>query len=564
MCESRYSRHEDGLCQKYAVVVGDPSPTSTIKSEISLTDVLSDVSPSNKSSSKKSSKKKAAEEAKRKAEARKAELKRQQEEAEQQLKETIALKEKILKCAMSAANANNGVIGAGFRHSAVISKDGGLICFGTSGRSQCDVPHPSVTAYRPYESVACGHLHTCAATIKGQLIFFGETCFGQCSPPELAVDVGVTALCAGYGHTCILDTQGRLHCFGDNVYGQCAVPIELASTKVVSIAAGFRHSCAVTAQGVLLCFGDNSRGQCTVPPSLTNVRLVAAGDFHTCAITADGKLHCFGSNDHGQCNVPKHLEHFIAVAAGSNFTMAILFNGNVWCGGSSGHGQCDLPDHLLPEAPEIPEVSEVESDIFSDGAEEGEEELPEEDVPGDSVDVNPTEEPVELPETDTIASDMEKRMRSTFGSVAESQGTLDTTITSIISEAQESVADQEETAKGKIQVLHEKLAAAWEDAEALAAKYVDRFRGLTAGCFHSCLLQADGQFLFFGDDSANQCTMPEGLIPKVSIIDAADLPVGILAGAKPKLLLPPEPPEVPSDSGEAVAPPPQAPTFGRP
>eukprot|EP00435_Cladocopium_sp_Y103_P058679 s621_g20.t1 len=594
--------------------VGDPSPTST--------------------------------EAKRKAEARKAELKRQQsdlqlswaicqqEEAEQQLKETIALKElqldvangckwefqlafsivaldeeKILKCAMSAANANNRVIGAGFRHSAVISNDGGLICFGTSGRSQCDVPHPSVTAYRPYESVACGtlakiircsapilqltvptvacfeslsvfvvpwiilefdsahdlphpvvtlqgHLHTCAATIKGQLIFFGETCFGQCSPPELA-DVGVTALCAGYGHSCILDTQGRLHCFGDNVYGQCAVPIELASTKVVSIAAGFRHSCAVTAQGVLLCFGDNSRGQCTVPPSLTNVRLVAAGDFHTCAITADGKLHCFGSNDHGQCNVPKHLEHFIAVAAGSNFTMAILFNGNVWCGGSSGHGQCDLPDHLLPEAPEIPEVPEVESDIFSDGAEEGEEELPEaglkvkhqtprqsgakkcpctaalwcfqEDVPGDSIDVNPTEEPVELPETDTMASDMEKRMRSTFGSMAE---------------------NQEETAKGKIQVLHEKLAAAWEDAEALAAKYVDRFRGLSAGCFHNCLLQADGQLLFFGDDSANQCTMPEGLIPKVSIIDTADLPVGILAGAKPKLLLPPEPPA--SDSGEAV------------
>ena len=36
-----------------------------------------------------------------------------------------------------------------------------------------------------------------------------------------------------------------------------------------------------------------------------------------------------------------------------------------------------------------------------------------------------------------VSEDMEKRMRSTFGSVAESQGTLDTTITSIISEAQE-------------------------------------------------------------------------------------------------------------------------------
>ena len=49
---------------------------------------------------------------------------------------------------------------------------------------------------------------------------------------------------------------------------------------------------------------------------------------------------------------------------------------------------------------------------------------------------------------------------------------------------------------------------------------------------------------------------------EVSIIDAADLPVGILAGAKPQLLLPPEPPEA-SDSG-AVAPPPQAPNFGIP
>ena len=36
-----------------------------------------------------------------------------------------------------------------------------------------------------------------------------------------------------------------------------------------------------------------------------------------------------------------------------------------------------------------------------------------------------------------VSEDMEKRMRSTFGSVAESQGTLDTTISSIISEAQE-------------------------------------------------------------------------------------------------------------------------------
>jgi len=101
----------------------------------------------------------------------------------------------------------------------------------------------------------------------------------------------------------------------------------------------------------------------------------------------------------------------------------------------------------LPEVP-VPEV--VESELFSD-EEEAEEELLEadavEEIPGESVEVHPTEE-LEMPETDTdVASDMQKRMASTFGSIAESQVTVDTTITSIISEVQESVADPEETAK---------------------------------------------------------------------------------------------------------------------
>ena len=37
------------------------------------------------------------------------------------------------------------------------------------------------------------------------------------------------------------------------------------------------------------------------------------------------------------------------------------------------------------------------------------------------------------------------------------------------------------------------------EAEAFAAKYVDTFRGLSAGCFHSCLLQLDGQLLLLGE-----------------------------------------------------------------
>ena len=92
------------------------------------------------------------------------------------------------------------------KHCAAICAVSGLVCFGTSGRGQSDVPHASVTGYRPYEAVACGllalqdqrvsafnswghilcsmfelrrpgHLHTCAATVTGQLVYFGDNSF---------------------------------------------------------------------------------------------------------------------------------------------------------------------------------------------------------------------------------------------------------------------------------------------------------------------------------------------------------------------------------------------------
>ncbi|CAJ1427106.1 unnamed protein product, partial [Effrenium voratum] len=74
------------------------------------------------------------------------------------------------------------------------------------------------------------------------------------------------------------------------------------------------------------------------------------------------------------------------------------------------------------------------------------------------------------------------------------------------------------------------------EAYSLAQQFVDNIRGVACGSFHACLLQKDAQLFFFGDDSANQCRVPETLVPKVFTVDPAQLPLGILADRKPKLL----------------------------
>ncbi|CAJ1404638.1 unnamed protein product [Effrenium voratum] len=451
------------------------SPASTVRS---------------KSNSKKSTKRKAAEEAKRKAEELRAELQRQEEEATKQLEEASTLKEEVVAAAMRTVRSDT--LAAGFRHSCVVAEDGSLVCFGTSGRGQCDLP---IGGDGRVTSVAAGNLHTVAVREDGGLCCFGETSFGQCTVPENLV-APITAVSAGFCHTCALDAEGRVFCFGDDTYGQCSVPP--LQGKAVAVSAGFRHTCVLTEGGSLVCFGDNSYGQCEVP-NLEHVRLVACGDFHTCAVTRHGQLHCFGRKDSGQCDVPSSMGPVIAVAAGSNFTVAVLLDGRVWCQGSHGHGQTELPMGL-----ELAEFSELdppyEAAASMELEESGEVEIVEDEV---------------LEEVSPTSADLQKMM-STAGSWA-----TDTTLTSLTSE---------------IQDLRERLAQTWEEAYSLAQQFVDNIRGVACGSFHACLLQKDAQLFFFGDDSANQCRVPETLVPKVFTVDPAQLPLGILADRKPKLL----------------------------
>jgi len=230
------------------------------------------------------------------------------------------------------------------------------------------------------------------------------------------------------------------------------------------------------------------------------------------------------------------LTEVIAVAAGANFTIALSLDGKIACFGASGHGQCDLPEQLQalilqdeePEEPEAlssPSLSPVAADIDPDLA-----------------DVDPFPEPPVEEDVFSAEADPQLGMASTMDSFAESFTTMDTSA-SEHQEAEPPQQNPEEQAQARIQALHLQIADAWEQATAMAKRFEDNVRGLAAGSFHCCVILADGCPVFFGDDSANQCTVPDGLSPLMQQLSSDELPLALLDldTSKPAILFPPAP-----------------------
>ncbi len=141
------------------------------------------------------------------------------------------------------------------------------------------------------------------------------------SPTE-ATATPAAQISAGASHTCALTVEGLVLCWGDNSYGQLrigstsssAVPIEVQglSSGVASISVGTHHACAVTSVGSVKCWGHvgdrrndegtlwESRVPMDVPGLASGVAAVSAGGQHTCALTAEGGVKCWGFSGFGR------------------------------------------------------------------------------------------------------------------------------------------------------------------------------------------------------------------------------------------------------------------------
>jgi hypothetical protein len=113
-------------------------------------------------------------------------------------------------------------------------------------------------------SVSCGFYHTAALTVDGKVVCWGSNDNGQCNVPDDLDLVG--AVSCGHYFVAVLTRDGVVRCWGENDCEQCNVPEGLG--KVVALSCGGYHVAALTEDGRLVCWGWNVHGQCVIPNDL--------------------------------------------------------------------------------------------------------------------------------------------------------------------------------------------------------------------------------------------------------------------------------------------------------
>jgi alpha-tubulin suppressor-like RCC1 family protein len=251
-------------------------------------------------------------------------------------------------------------------------------------------------------SVAAGFGHTCARTIGGGALCWGDNTGGILGNNNLAVARsltpvsvvdgsnvpvgGIVSVAAGYAFTCARTTTNGVKCWGDNSYnslgstgnGYSAVPLDVVDDTlaplggVVAMSTGTRHSCAALGSGAVRCWGANYFGELANPtvlfisgsavPALNpngspvgGMATVAAGGDHTCAVTNSGAVQCWGSNIAGQVGngaigqLPSAViglsGSVAAITTGDSHTCARTPAGTIKCWGYNFYGQLGNNDN---------------------------------------------------------------------------------------------------------------------------------------------------------------------------------------------------------------------------
>jgi hypothetical protein len=104
------------------------------------------------------------------------------------------------------------------------------------------------------------------------------------APPPAATNI--VAIAAGANHALVLRADGQVLAWGNNCYGQCSVPAFV--TNAVAIGAGGDLSLALLADGTLSAWGANDAGQALPPISAANAGAFVAGGSHALALPGVG------------------------------------------------------------------------------------------------------------------------------------------------------------------------------------------------------------------------------------------------------------------------------------
>ncbi|CAG9862836.1 unnamed protein product [Phyllotreta striolata] len=236
-------------------------------------------------------------------------------------------------------------ISCGWDFSAAVTECGKQFVWGNNGNTQLGLSKSITCTGIPsrlqvsqklatgFKHVSCGLRHTAMITKDGGLVVAGTGAKGQLGlgdnfddnnylsisrVPDLS---DVISVASGQHHTVVLIDNGTVLSWGENKFGQLGVdpnvansfvPLEVFNNESLkTVYAGWTHSAALTDNGEVYMWGRNSYGQLgsqrDVPykiekvPSLSNVSQLSVGSEHNLAITSEGKLLAWGWNEHGSC-----------------------------------------------------------------------------------------------------------------------------------------------------------------------------------------------------------------------------------------------------------------------
>ncbi|CAH0556434.1 unnamed protein product [Brassicogethes aeneus] len=211
-------------------------------------------------------------------------------------------------------------VSCGLRHSAMITKDGGLLVAGTGAKGQLGLGDN----------------------------FDDNNYLSISKVPEIE---DVISCASGQHHTVMLKEDGTVMSWGENKYGQLGisnnvsnsfVPMEVfRDESLEKVYAGWTHSAALTKNGEVYTWGRNSYGQLGTSreelhkpekvPDLTEIAQLSLGSEHNLAVTKEGKLLAWGWNEHGSCGTGDKKDVMKPTQVLSNHKVKLAFA----CTGSS-------------------------------------------------------------------------------------------------------------------------------------------------------------------------------------------------------------------------------------
>jgi alpha-tubulin suppressor-like RCC1 family protein len=221
-------------------------------------------------------------------------------------------------------------------------------------------------------AVSSGMTHSCAITVNGGAVCWGDNDVGQLGDGTLVsrgpgaqvsgLNIGVTDLSVGMSFSCAVQF-GAAKCWGSNQFGSLGDGTEIDNSKpvqvhglesgVTAIAADGSGACAVH-NGGIKCWGISVLHS-PVPVQVSGLGSeivdVGVGDRHACALTADGEVGCWGDNEYGQLgdgsetarDYPAKVvglpDIIHSISASENSTCAVTARGAAFCWGDNSIGQ---------------------------------------------------------------------------------------------------------------------------------------------------------------------------------------------------------------------------------